>query len=76
MGKNYLHIELAFNLAQNGIAKNILAVLTTSNRKQVQFNCRTIYIQNRATNQRSGMILEVQIRTRVKVFIFQKFQGA
>ena len=43
MGKNYLHIELAFNLAQNGIAKNILAVLTTSNRKQVQFNCRTIY---------------------------------
>ena len=44
MGKNYLHIELAFNLAQNGIAKNILAVLTTSNRKQVQFNCRTIYI--------------------------------
>ena len=42
MEKNYLHIELAFNLAQNGIAKNILAVLTTSNRKQVQFNSRTI----------------------------------
>ena len=38
--------------------------------------------QNRATNQRSGIILEVQIRsfsarrrTRVKVFIFKKFQG-
>ena len=43
MEKNYLHIELAFNLAQNGIAKNILAVLTTSNRKQVQFNCRHLY---------------------------------
>ena len=39
--------------------------------------------QNRSTSQRSGMILEVQIqifgarrRTRVKVFIFKKFQGA
>ena len=38
--------------------------------------------QNRSSNQRSGMILEVQIqnfgarrRTRVKVFIFEKFQG-
>ena len=44
--------------------------------------------QNRSTNQRSGMILEVQfqnfdghahrarLRTRFKVFIFLKFQGA
>ena len=41
--------------------------------------------QNRSGNQRSGMILEVQIqnfgaraksrRTRVKVFILKKFQG-
>ena len=35
--------------------------------------------QNRSTNQRSGMILEVQIQifgAHVKVFIFKKFQGA
>ena len=39
--------------------------------------------QNRSSNQRSGMILELQIqnfrasrRTRVKVLIFKKFQGA